>query len=110
MTAVWSLLVACFVAFGGVGRAELRGELGVAAAAPGKAAVAVVHAVATRSTSHIAASRTRGHERRLSPATLPAAFSLRTPPLRTLAEARTAVDGVALRRVATSSARGPPIA
>src|ERR1043165_9194062 len=110
MTGVWSIIVACLVAFGGVGRGEPRGEPAVAMATSGKATIAVVHTVAARSASHIAAQRGRGLERRLPLATLPAALSLHTPSLRSLVQPCLAVRGAAVRRIATGSARGPPIA
>src|SRR5215470_6530516 len=110
MTAAWSIIVACLVALGGVGRGEPRGESAVAMAISGKATVAVVHTVAARSASPIAAPRARGHERRLPLATLPAAVSLHAPSLRSLVQPCLAVRGAAVRRIATGSARGPPIA
>lgn len=110
MTAVWSLLVACLVAFGGVGRVEVRVEPAVAAVTSARAVVAVVHAVVARPASHIAAPRARGLERRLPLATVPAAFSLPTPSLCAHVEPRVAARHAAVRRIATGSARGPPIA
>lgn len=110
MTAVWSLIVACLVAFGGVGRVEARVEPAVAAVTSARAVVAVVHGVAARPASHITAPRARGLERRLPLATVPADFSLPTPSLRAQVQPRLAVRRAAARLIATGSARGPPIA
>ena len=109
MTAVWSLIVACLVAFGGVGRVEARVEPAVTTVTSARAVVAVVHGVAARPASHIAAPA-RGLERRLPLAIVPAAFSLRTPSLRAQVLPRLAVRDAAVRVVTTGSARGPPIA
>jgi len=109
MRAVWSVFVVCLVAAGGVARAEPRYEPRAASIARSDGAVAVVHAVAVRPASHIAADRKRSVERRLSQAALPAAFVLRGPPRRTVVEPRLAAGRCALRLLATGSARGPPI-
>jgi hypothetical protein len=110
MRVVWSLVVACIVAMGGVARADSRCEPRPPTIAQAETAVAVIHAAATQPVSHIASTRTRGVERRLPPAALPAGFTFRAPPQRAVVELPLAAARVVPRLLATGSARGPPIA
>ena len=110
MRVVWSIVVACLVAMGGVARADARCEPRAPSIAQVETAVAVIHAVATRPVSHITSTRTRGVERRLPAAALPAAFMFHAPPQRAVVELPLAASRVVPRLLATGSARGPPIA
>lgn len=110
MRVVWSILVVCVVAAGGVARAEVQCEPRAPSIACSETAVAVIHAAAARAASHTASPRVRGVERRLQPAALPAAFVLRVPPQRVVVEPRLATGRIASCPLATGSARGPPIA
>jgi hypothetical protein len=106
MRALWSVVVVCLVAVGGVGCAEAHSAVRatslarLAPAAPGAALRAQLHA-----------ARGRGHavEHRLPPVALSGAFSLPPPPLRAVAQPRLACGRAAAFPVLTGSARGPPI-
>ena len=113
MRVVWSLVVACLVAMGGVARADSRCEPRPQTIAQAETAVAVIHAVAgvhIGPVSHLASTRKRSVERRLPAAALPAAFVFHVPPQRAVVELPLAVGRVVSRLLVTGSARGPPIA
>lgn len=110
MRAVWTFFVVWLVATGGVARAEpLRGPR-VDSVARADAGDPALQAVARRAPSHVAVQRARGGERRLPPAALPAAFSLRVPSVRALVLPRLPAGRLVTRAITAGSARGPPIA
>ncbi|HEU4729879.1 MAG TPA: hypothetical protein VFT22_18410 [Kofleriaceae bacterium] len=105
MRALWSLVVVCLVAAGGVGRADAR--------LPRTAAMAqrvspLERAQAIRVASHVGA-RLRASARHLPPAVLAARPSVGLPSTRVLAPGSVASEQVPGRLLLTGSARGPPI-
>lgn len=111
MRALWSLVVVCLVAASGAGASDARSEHrapSFARQAPSRA-----RAPAVRTALHPGVRRVAAPDRTqlpMSPVVLTAAFSLRPPLRRALAQVGAGCDRVAAAPLVTGSARGPPIA
>ncbi|HEY0480745.1 MAG TPA: hypothetical protein VGD37_24695 [Kofleriaceae bacterium] len=111
MRALWSVVVVCLVAASGAGTSDARSEHRAPTLlrqAPSRAG-----APALRPTLHAGVRRVAAPERTqlpISPAALTAAFSLRPPLRRALAQVGAGCGRAAAAPLVTGSARGPPIA
>ena len=111
MRALWSVVVVCLVAAGGVAPADARTEPRVSSLRRPTAGI-----LATRPVVHLVTGRARTPEARpsalsgLPPAVVAAPFAVPAPPRRAIAHAHRSCTHIALPLILTCSARGPPIA
>jgi hypothetical protein len=115
MRVLWSLVVVCLVAAGGVGRLDASSRS--IASAQARTAASPLSAPALHGARQVAGARARGPDRALSrplprplpPALLALAPSLCPPSPNAVERLSVACDQVARRLILTRSARGPPI-